>query len=72
MGDFRRYQSAPDGVTHITHAGATQPLVRLLKSGSEPLHAAAEAALEVLTMASEARERLAASLQPIHEPTSVM
>ena len=45
----------------MTKAGATQPLVRLLKSGSEHVHSAAAAALEVLTMDATQRERLLAA-----------
>ena len=46
----------------VTKAGGTQPLVRLLKSGSEALHTAASAALEVLTMDGATREQLLASM----------
>ena len=46
------------------NSGATAPpLVRMLKSGSDNLHAAAEAALEVLTMDPQTREQLFDSIQ---------
>jgi hypothetical protein len=54
---------ASDGAAQITKAGGTQPLVRMLKSGSDNLHAAAEAALEVLTMDPQTREQLFDSIQ---------
>jgi len=51
----------PEGAALIAKAGGTQPLVRLLKSGSETVHSAASAALEVLTMDAASREALLGS-----------
>ena len=55
---------APGGAELIAKAGGTPPLVRLLKSGSDDLHSAAEAALEVLTMQASMRDRLDGTLRP--------
>ena len=56
------FRNSVFGTAAVTKAGGMQPLVRLLKSGSEALHSAAAAALEVLTMDGAQRQRLLASL----------